>query len=131
MSATAPRFFGEQEVTVGKPGGKTPLDPLVADRLLDLLSTDDEFRRLFAEDPLAALLEAGYDLPEPKGGDAVQFLPWLSCTMTGELASKQEIAESRELIREFVTGASALTVIFAFESGKISTTLTRKNSVAP
>jgi hypothetical protein len=46
-----------------------PLDPQVADRLLDLLSTDDTFRRLFTHDPRQALLQVGFanttDLDSP------------------------------------------------------------------
>ena len=37
-----------------------PLSPKVADRLLDLLSTDNEFRRLIKKDPQAAFIQAGY-----------------------------------------------------------------------
>ncbi|GAB3737768.1 hypothetical protein GCM10028862_23510 [Luteimonas pelagia] len=37
-----------------------PLEAKVADRLLDLLSTDNEFRRLFKKDPHSALVKAGW-----------------------------------------------------------------------
>ena len=39
-----------------KTGVRAPaLDPKVADKLLDKLSTDNDFRRLFKSDPAAAL----------------------------------------------------------------------------
>lgn len=47
--------------------GPAPLDPAVARRLLDLLSTDNAFRRLFKKDAHAALLKAGY---QPAGGQS-------------------------------------------------------------
>ena len=48
------------------------LEPQVANKLLDLLSTDDSFRDLFAKDTKAALAIAGYAhsderLPHPAG----------------------------------------------------------------
>ena len=67
------------------------LEPKVADRLLDLLSTDDAFRELFVKDTKSALELAGYihldqRLPHP----AICFLP-----KTGKLASKQDIAAAK------------------------------------
>src|SRR6476620_9194025 len=47
-----------------------PLDPKVADKLLDLLSTDNAFRRLFKKDPQAALAQVGH--PEAKAVVAAQ-----------------------------------------------------------
>lgn len=40
-----------------------PLDPKVQKKLLDLLSTDNEFRRLFKKDAHAALVKAGWKAP--------------------------------------------------------------------
>ena len=51
----------------GATGKAAPLDPKVADKLLDMLGTDNEFRRLFKKDPGAALVKAGYKVPK---GDA-------------------------------------------------------------
>ena len=42
-----------------------PLDPALADRLLDLLSTDDLFRERLQRDHLAALRTIGYESPTP------------------------------------------------------------------
>ena len=43
-----------------KGNGPAPLDPKVANKLLDLLSTDNDFRRLFKQDAHAALVQAGW-----------------------------------------------------------------------
>lgn len=48
--------------TTAKPATKrrsAPLDPQVAGRLLDLLSSDDKFRALFMRNPREALLQVG------------------------------------------------------------------------
>ena len=57
-------------MAIKKTGGakSAPLDPKVADKLLDLLSTDNEFRRLFKKDPQAALAKVGH--PEAKAAVA-------------------------------------------------------------
>ena len=44
----------------GKGPAPAPLEPKVAKKLLDLLSTDNEFRRLFKKDAHAALVKAGW-----------------------------------------------------------------------
>lgn len=73
-----------------------PLDPQVADRLLDLLSTDDAFRRLFSRDPRKALEQVGFsnttDLPSPA-----------FCTSGITLASRSEIAAARGEIKTMFT----------------------------
>lgn len=40
--------------------GPAALEPKVIQKLLDLLSSDDEFRSLFEQDPGAALAQAGH-----------------------------------------------------------------------
>ena len=70
-----------------------PLDPQAADRLLDLLSTDDAFRTLFRRDARQALMQVGFvnesDLPSPH--DCF----WEIRT----LASKPAIAAARDEVR--------------------------------
>lgn len=108
--------------------GKTKLPPEVADRLLDLLSTSDEFRELFKRDPVAALIEAGHVFPVSQQAGPIrelQFFPGLYCFLVGELASKEEIAATRQLIHSYLMSSAAHTVIFAFESTKIESTLRR------
>ena len=111
--------------------GKTKLDPMVARRLLDLLSSDDAFRDLFKSDPMGALIEAGHVFPanQKAGGlGEVHFFPGLFCYLVGELASKEEIAATRELIYSHLMSKTDHTIIFAFESGKIASTLTLKTA---
>ena len=63
---------------------KLQLDTATANRLIDLLSTDDDFRKLFASDTLAALKQAG---AEPKV----------------TLADKETIAGARKEITTMLT----------------------------
>lgn len=64
-----------------------PMHPDVANRLLDLLSTDDDFRALFSRDAGAAIAQVGGD---PAGGECMQ----LASGQT--LASKEQIAADRQ-----------------------------------
>lgn len=97
--------------------GHPPLSPDTADKLLDLLSTDDEFRQKFATDRQAALAQIGYPAA---GDDSVQ------CTSTNQLASKKEFAAARDELKSYLTSSAALTIIFCFESGEINAKLCRK-----
>ena len=67
------------------------LETNVANRLLDLLCTDDAFRDLFVTDTKAAMEVAGFvddkRLPHP----AICFWP-----LSGKLASKEAISAARE-----------------------------------
>jgi putative modified peptide len=65
-----------------------PFDPAVADRLLDLLSTDDGYRALFQRDPRAALAQVGHVL----SSDEV-------CFFGITLASKERLLEARSGIK--------------------------------
>lgn len=80
-----------------------PLDPQVADRLLDLPSTNNAFRRLFKRNPGKALEQLGFvastRAPSPVG-----------CFFgISKLASKTQISEGRETIKTMLTGGLALT----------------------
>lgn len=77
-----------------------PLDPQIADRLLDRLSTEDAFRELFQNDPRTALEQVGYQAP-PEA--------FHSCCKVQELASKETIAKAREAIREMLISGLAYT----------------------
>lgn len=87
-------------------GGKAkaaPLEPKVADKLLDLLSTDNAFRRLFKKDPLAALVQAGYKSPKEPTATALPA----PCLQVTRIASKAQIIRARETLRDMlVTGLS-------------------------
>jgi putative modified peptide len=70
---------------------------VVADRLLELLSSDDAFRKLFTRNPGEALAQAGFVnttyAPSPQ-----------ICFWGIELASKEQIAQARDEIRRMLTG---------------------------
>ena len=71
-----------------------PFDPVVADRLLALLSADDEFRLEFQRSPLEALASVGFT---PSLGE-----DWPMCFFGIRLASKAQIAEARQSIRSML-----------------------------
>lgn len=98
-------------------GGHTPLDPKVADKLLELLSTDNEFRANFEKDPKAAVQSLGHDVPE-----GVQLV----CMSTSKMASKEEIAQAREAIKDFLTSAAAYSNPHCFEAGNLGPALDDK-----
>lgn len=80
-----------------------PLDPQVADRLLDMLSSDDKFRALFMSNPRQALLQVGFvnetELASPFG-----------CFWgISKLASKDAIAAARKDIHGMLTKGLAYT----------------------
>lgn len=73
-----------------------PLDPKVVKKFLDLISSDNEFRRLFKKDAQAALVKAGWKPPKgppdeipPAYGACMQMQPGQS------IASKEQIARDR------------------------------------
>ena len=78
-------------------GPTEPLDPKVVKKLLDLLSTDKEFRRLFKKDAHAALVKAGYK--PPAGAPAADHAA-LSGGTCLQLASGARIAPKAKIIRE-------------------------------
>lgn len=85
-----------------------PLEARIADRLLDLLSTDDGFRDRFQRDHLSALAEIGYVPQEPGAmtacGTTVAAAPapFRDCKVE-QLASKDIIASARDEIRAMLT----------------------------
>jgi hypothetical protein len=76
---------------------KLQLDTATANRLIDLLSTDDDFRKLFASDTLAALQEAG---AEPT--DELKEFVAKDCAKV-TLADKETIAGARKEITTMLT----------------------------
>jgi putative modified peptide len=83
------------------PGPTEPLDPKVVRKLLDLLSTDDDFRDLFKRDAHAALVEAGWTAPETA---ATSLAPVDEAALSGgnclQLASDVELASKEKISRE-------------------------------
>lgn len=93
---------------MGDPIKTAPMDAAMADRLLDLLSTDDGYRARFQQDPRAALEEIGYRSPAPGGMTACGAMPvaapepLIGCSVE-DLAPKEAIAEARSEIRAMLT----------------------------
>ena len=102
----------------GASGKSAPLNAKTADKLLDKLSTDNEFRRLFKKDPAAALAKVGHKL---EGGQSLG-----ACSQVARIAPKAEIAKSREALATQLTSTQSQTVIFYFEAGKVASALRRK-----
>lgn len=90
---------------------KTPtaaLDAAIADRLLELLGTDDLFRERFQRDHLEALRSIGYESPEAGRmtacgmTTAAQPEPFADCRVQN-LASKEAIRAARSEIKDMLT----------------------------
>lgn len=103
-----------------------PLDGKVADRLLELLSTDDQFRQDFRANPQAALRSIGYQ-PQSETAPAGTIPleePFSSCEVD-DLATKEAIRQSLDELRStLVQGLSYTTP--TFEAKNISGSKTRK-----
>ncbi|PPV05582.1 hypothetical protein XBLMG947_3256 [Xanthomonas bromi] len=102
-----------------------PFDASTADRLLELLSNDDSFRDRFQCNPAQALAQIGVagasaDKGVPSAGE-----PYY-CMTTGQLAPKEDIALARAELQSYLTETTNHTVIFAFESESIRSTLLRR-----
>lgn len=85
----------------------------VADKLLDKLSTDDNFRDLFLKNPRAALHQVGHETPEADRG--VAGLDPVLCASVDTLATKEQIKASRETLQAQMT-----TAIFGFDLASLS-----------
>lgn len=73
-----------------------PLEPKVVKKLLDKLSTDNEFRRLFKKDAHAALSKVGYKVP----AGAASVGACMQMTSTDRIAPKANIIRDREKLSE-------------------------------
>jgi len=72
----------------------------VANKLLDKLSHDDDFRSLFQSDPHAALAQVGHVTPEAERG--VEGSDPVVCA-SRSLASKEDIRKARGLMEDRLT----------------------------
>lgn len=103
------------------------LDDSTADRVLDLLGTDDTFRERFQANPAAALASIGYEPAQASSGqERLSRGDAFFCMTAEQLASKDEINASREQLRTYLTSQTDHSVIHAFESGKVGPTLSSK-----
>lgn len=73
-----------------------PLQPHVVNKLLDLLSTDDDFRDQFQRDAHGALAQVGY---QPSSDEAAAS-GCMQLQSGAQLASKQQIARDRTKIEK-------------------------------
>jgi putative modified peptide len=73
----------------------------LADKLLDKLSKDDDFRAQFERDPYSALASLGYEADSAQQG--VEGVDPVICCTGLALASKQDIARARAKLREQLT----------------------------
>lgn len=98
-----------------KGNGPAPLDPKVVKKLLDLLSTDNEFRRLFKKDANAALVKAGY---KPPATTADMKTTGFAATATAggclQMASSDSIAPKASIIRDRAKLEQAMSLPFSF-----------------
>ena len=77
----------------------SPLPLPIAEKLLDRLSSDDDFRVLFLKNPRAALSFVGYaeaDMMDRRDG------PW-SCMACDVLPDKEAFIDSRDAFRKCLT----------------------------
>lgn len=105
------------------PKKTAPIDAAIAERLLELLSSDDSFREQFQTDPVAALRSIGYGSAEmalkSASGDLTD--PFSACSVV-QLASKEQILEAKtELKATMIQGLAYNTPTFEAE------TLARRN----
>ncbi|SNT83745.1 MULTISPECIES: NHLP-related RiPP peptide [unclassified Stenotrophomonas] len=82
------------------------LEPMVAQRLVNLLATDDEFRNCFMSDTGAALKAVGHAPQDPAEFDAFLRL----CCKEVKLASREQILSARSEILAMLTTGTAYTV---------------------
>jgi putative modified peptide len=91
-------------MAIKKTGATSPaLDPKVADKLLDKLSTDNDFRRLFKKDPAAALVKAGH----PKDAAALTG----KCCQVQSIAPKAQILKSRDELKTMLAAGLSMTPV--------------------
>lgn len=69
------------------------MPPDIARKLLDKLSSDDDFRDRFVKDPAAAIGQLGYDLPSDQA----------ACLQVKSLADKDAIRASRDELQKSFT----------------------------
>lgn len=110
----------ETHTTAAMPAARkrsAPLDPQVAERLLQLLSLDDEFRLLFQSSPTAALAAIGHAPP----AEASNF-----CLPIVALAPKEHFIAAYEELKSQIVSAGALTNPHCYEAGTPVPSLLRK-----
>ena len=90
------------------------LSETTVDALLDKLSSDDKFRDLFQKDPRQALAAVGHT---PAADKSVSEGAWL-CLDVGQLASKEAIKASRDVLRKQLASSKVSHQPIALEVAK-------------
>lgn len=94
-----------------------PLDPKVVRRFLDLMSTDNEFRRLFKKDAQAALVKAGWKPPKgPPETIPPQYGRCMQMKAGQSIASKDQIARDRAKYEALLSKEVGFTIPFHVSS---------------
>jgi putative modified peptide len=83
--------------------------PEVADKLLDKLSTDDDFRDLFEKNPSAALRQVGHE-PAAEHAGVRGSDPAMCANLKSGLASKEAIRAGRESMKAALISTQVQTV---------------------
>ncbi len=87
----------------------------LVDKLLDKLSSDDEFRAVFQKNPRIAMAYLGHDAAANAGaGDKGMW----SCMSCEKLASADDIKKSRDVLRTQMLSAKSVHQPIALESVK-------------
>lgn len=111
-------------------GGHVPLDPKTADKLLDLLGSDNEFRRLFKKDATAALAKVGYAPAKQMlatRGQQGEGAPEPELMKIGRIAPKAEIEAARTQLKGYLESPFTFNRCDdCFEAGNTAATLRRK-----
>lgn len=89
--------------------GPEPLTSVAANKLLDLLATDDDFRALLRNDVEAALAQVGCHRPADDPGAAWAGL-CLRVPASARLASKEHFATAREKLHGELTSVMRFTL---------------------
>ena len=76
------------------------LEKSVANRLLDLLSTDDSYRELFVKDVVSALTMIGHTVPSEVYVDGYPVAGPGGCWIVTSLASKEQIRNGRAKLEQ-------------------------------
>ena len=98
-----------------------PLGAQIAEKLLDLLSSDDDFREDFKRNPAAALESIGYRDENAGAKAALQptgtlAAPFSACSVT-KLASKEQFAAAKDQLKDdLVRGLAYNTPTFEAET---------------
>lgn len=93
-----------------KGNGPAPLGRNVVKNLLDLLSTDDQFRDLFQRDAQSALVQAGYEAPA--GAESAAATSGAACM---QLSSGDSLASKEQIARDRAKLESSLSLVQRFE----------------